>query len=188
MPTVKSTYKKSVNKRIVQDRLYMQIKGKYNRLIGLGGPDLNDYLTYVRKSGIKSATIYEYDVDQLFRQISGDVDQLPTQVIFKDILDCPSGVPNTFYDFDFCCSVIKARKHIKKFRNDPGMFTFSIRPLTIENSIKEFVKLKQGNRNYELTLAEDKPSYKLYNLKLEDSEQQVYIYKDSTPMLVITNF
>lgn len=188
MPTVKSTYKQSVNKRMVQDRLYAQIKGKYDQLIGLGGPDLNDYLTFARKAGIKSATIYEYDVDQLFRQITGNVDELPTQVIFKDILDCPSGVPNAFYDLDFCCSVTTARKHIKKFRNDPSMFTFSIRPVGLEDSIKQFVKVKQGNKNYELTLVESKPSHKLYNLKLEESEQQVYIYYDSVPMLIITNF
>lgn len=188
MKTVKTTYKSSVNKRMIQKRLYDSIKGKYDHLIGLGGPDLNDYLKVVCNAGIKSATIYEYNVDQLFRQMSTQLNVLPTQVVYKDILNSPSNKPNTFYDLDFCCSIQTARKHVRKFRNDPSMFTFALRPMGMEDTVREFVKIKQGNKNFELILEEIKPTHRMYNLHLEGSNQQVYIYFDSFPMLVITNF
>lgn len=187
MYVVKESYKNSLNKRTVQREVYQQIKGRYKHLIGLGGPDLDDYLKFARYAGIKNAIIYEYNVDQLLIQASKNNSTLPTRVIFDDIISCPSGVENAFYDLDFCCSVNTATPHINKFRNDPVAFTFSIRPLGLRDSVRNYVRCMQNNTDYEFNLIESSSSFRRYELVTNRAVQTAYIYQDTVPMLVISS-
>jgi hypothetical protein len=184
---IKESYKDSKRKKIVQKEVYKEIKGKYTHLIGLGGPDLNEYLKLAKYAGIKNALIYEFNVDQLLIQASKPINTLSTRVIFGDIYQSPCKMKDTFYDFDFCCSVKTAQEHIKKFKNDPVLFTFSIRPLGLNNSIKLYVSSVQKSYKYNLELIKVNPFFRKYQLNLKDSVQTVYIYRDSVPMLVINN-
>lgn len=187
MYIVKDSYKNSLNKRTVQREVYREIKGKFKHLIGLGGPDLNDYLKFARNAGIKNAIIYEYNIDQLLIQASKNNSTIPTRVVFDDIISCPSGVQDTFYDLDFCCSVQTANPHISKFKNDPAAFTFSIRPLGLRDSVRQYVRCMQNNTDYEFNLIESSSFFRRYELVTNRAVQTAYIYKDTVPMLVISN-
>ena len=187
MIIVKQSYKQSVNKRIVQKEVYREIKGKFKHLVGLGGPDLDEYLRLARYAGIKNAIIYEFNVDQLLIQASKNNNTLPTRVVFDDIISCPSGINDAFYDLDFCCSVQTAMPHISKFKNDPAAFTFSIRPLGLRDSVRNYVRSTQNNTDYEFNLIETSSSFRRYELITSRAVQTAYIYKDTVPMLVISS-
>jgi hypothetical protein len=188
MYVVKESYKQSVNKRTVQKLVYSEIKGRYNHLVGLGGPDLNDYLRLARYAGIKNAVIYEFDIDQLLIQMSKDNKTLPARVLYDDIINCPSGLVDTFYDLDFCCSTHTAKSHISKFKNDPSVFTFSIRPVGLKDSIKQYVRSMYSYTRYDFELIEQSSSFRRYKLFTDDNIQTVFVYADTVPMLVINNF
>lgn len=187
MFVVKDSYKHSVNKREVQRQVYRQIRGKYKHLIGLGGPDLGDYLKLAKYAGIKNAIIYEFNVDQLLLQVSRDNNTIPTRVIFDDILSCPANVPGAFYDLDFCCSTQTAKPHIRKFKDDPAMFTFSIRPVGLKDSVRQYVRSMYSYAAYEFELLEQSSSFRRYELTTDHGVQTAFVYTDSTPMLVMTN-
>lgn len=187
MYIVKDSYKTSVNKRTVQREVYREVKGKFKHLVGLGGPDLNDYLKLARYAGIKNAVIYEFDVDQLLIQMSKQNNTIPTRVLFNDIISCPSGLKDTLYDLDFCCSTQTAKPHIRKFKNDPCVFTFSIRPVGLKDSVRQYVRNMYGYVRYDFELIEHTSSFRRYELSTDQGVQTAYVYTDSSPMLVFSH-
>lgn len=187
MKPVKTCYLNSVNKRVVQQTIYQSISKKYRNLIALGGPNLSKYLDFVSKhSGIKRALIYEYEPGQLLNQVMNHSKVLPTTVVFGDIVQAPSNQSSTLYDLDFCCSVKTAIPHIKKFRRDPCLFTFSIRPYSIKESVNMFTKACFGSRVLDIIETQSTDSYRKYSLITSNARCEMYVYKDTVPMLVIT--
>lgn len=185
---VKPTYKKSENKRKVQQLIYSNISNRYNNLIALGGPDLPVYLKLVKKTGIKEALIYEFQVDQLIAQVSKKNQVMPTVVKYGDIIEADNSLSKTLYDLDFCCSIMSVIHHVSKFKSCPTIYTFALRPFSLNKSINIFVKHAYGNLSYDLVLINEKPGYKEYILLLSIGKAlSVYTYLDTTPMLVITN-
>lgn len=184
---IKSSYSESVNKKVVQNLIYNGIQNKFNHLIGLGGPDLPDYLKLAKKAGIRDAIIYEYNANQLLIQASKPNKTLPTKVIYGDIIRAQPQQINTFYDLDFCCSVKSAIEHIKKFKDDSCVFTFSIRPLTFIDTISQYVEAISGRKRHKVFLTHQSAYYKQYEIHLKDDVISVFTYKDSVPMIVFLN-
>lgn len=187
MYIVKQSYKQSVNKRIVQKEVYREAKGKFKHLVGLGGPDLDEYLRLARYAGIKNAIIYEFDVDQLLIQMSKNNNTIPTRVLFDDIFHCPAGLEDTLYDLDFCCSTQTAKPHIRKFKHDPAVFTFSIRPVGLRDSVRQYVRSMYSHVRYDFELIEQSSSFRRYELITDEGVQTAYVYSDSSPMLVFSH-
>lgn len=182
---IKSSYKDSVNKRTIQKIVYGKIRSKYTNLIGLGGPDLPDYLKLAKKAKIKSALIYENNVDHLLVQASKKNDTIPTRVVYGNILQAPSE-KDTFYDLDFCCSVISVISHIQKFKDNPCMFTFSVRPVGFDETVNKFINTLYGE-NYNISLEEERIEYKKYLIVTPNKSVTVYRYTDTSPMAVFLN-
>lgn len=187
MYIVKESYKQSVNKRKVQKVIYKNIRGKFKHLVGLGGPDIDDYLKLARYAGIKNAIIYEYNVDQLLIQMSKKNNILPARVLYDDIYHCPAGLDDTFYDLDFTCSVSTASPHIRKFKNDTAVYTFSLRPLGLRDSVKQYVRNLYGRIDYDFVLVDETESFRQYELTTHLGVEPAYIYKDTIPMLVMSS-
>ena len=183
----KEEYPLDSNKRHVQKDIYNHIVGKFTNLVALGGPSLDNYLRLVSIARIKNAIIYENNKHQLMLQMKNKPTIMNTTVIYKDIYQSPSGLDDTLYDLDFCYSVQSGLPHIKKFKQDSSIFTFSLRPFGFEFSLNMYVKTVQGSILHKTELLDENHSFKMYNLYMKDQVQHMYIYKDSTPMLVIHN-
>jgi hypothetical protein len=180
----KTSYKTSFKKRVVQNRIFSSIKGKYTNLVGLGGPDINDYLTIVKKIGIKQAVLYEHDNSVLLKQVSTLKPVIPTRVIYNDIIEQEPGQKKTIYDLDFCCSALSAYTHLKKFSKDPTITTLSIRPIGTNKTIENYLKAVTGTKKYRKVLVSKTSDYLELNLVTTKKTIKCYLYKDSSPMLV----
>jgi len=187
----KTDYTQSINKRAVQASIYEKLKWKkLTKVVGLGGPNITDYLLLLRSYKVKSAEIYEYDISKLTLQLDHYMPIIDSEIKYSDVYHAAANQPNTFYDLDFCCSINNARIHIPKFTKNV-CFTLSIRPIGLDKTIKEFAKLVDNTLHPELKLVYshyDKYSkYKSYVLKTVTKEYQCYIYKDTVPMISITD-
>lgn len=128
---LKETYKQATNKRSVQRRT-LQGSGRF---IGLGGPDIRDYVKQVRKAGFKDITIYEKDVKVYTKQRR----ELPrgVKLIYGDITDNLQD-KDAFYDLDFCASIVKIEdkilNKIAKIKN--FSLTFALRPISLYDTVQ----------------------------------------------------
>ena len=180
-------YPEQSNKRQVQKNIYNHIVGRFTNLVALGGPSLDNYLRLVSNARIKNAIIYENNRHQLMLQMKNLPTIINTTVIYKDILTSASGLENTLYDLDFCYSIQSGLPYIKKFKYDPTIYTFSMRPFGFEFSVNMYVKTVQGSILHKLETIDENNMYRKYLLHMKHQVQHVYAYKDSTPMLVIHN-
>jgi DNA-binding phage protein len=189
MPRViKETYQQALNKKAVQKDIFSSVDGKYKYLIGLAGPDINSYLALVKSFGIKEAAIYENNNMQLLRQIAQFHNILPTQVFFSDIMRAKPLQKETLYDLDFCFSVLKGEEYIKKFKKDSTITTLSMRPLNFENTIKKYLKALFGVSRYDVEDILETENFIKQMLHTTKGSVCHYRYRDTSPMLVFTNF
>jgi hypothetical protein len=136
---MKETYKKSYNKKRVRDFLIELFY--FDQVVGLAGPDINEYVEDMKKRGAKKLILYEYDKATLFKQLLKIADNSLITLIHDDILSANPDCPNTLYDLDFCGSVVSMKEHIKKFK-DNFIMTFSTR-IGIKETIKTFFKARE---------------------------------------------
>lgn len=189
MYSPKDDYSLSFNKRAVQSLVFKSYKErKIKKLIGLGGPNIRQYLLFLKSQGIKHAEIYEYDISKMAIQLSKYQPVIESQIKYQDILNAEPNRPDTLYDLDFCCSIKSAANHVYKF-TDNVIITLSIRPIGLNKTISEFAKLVDRTTNPEFewieTITNKLGKFKLYKLTTKKHKYDCYVYKDSTPMLTI---
>lgn len=132
------SYLGAVQKRAVQN---IALQSSNTTLIGLGGPNVKQYVNYLRTKGFKDIIIFENNKSIYEKQ----VEQKPRcQLIHGNILDHLGY--NAFYDLDFCASVKTIEPWLPKIiaMNEYAM-TLSIRPVGIINTIgiiKKYTELK----------------------------------------------
>lgn len=185
----KNDYSLSFNKKAVQHTIFNQYKSqRFKKLVGLAGPNINDYFSFLKSKGIKQAEVYEYDISKLAIQLSKYQPVIKSEIKYQDIYHADPDRKDTVYDLDFCCSIRNAAKHVKKFTCNV-VVTLSIRPIGLKKTIKKFAKLVDGTLNPEFYLVEvvsaKTGSFKIYRLNTDTRKYQCYIYKDSMPMLTI---
>ena len=143
--SLKTTYlgEKGENKRKVRDFLFSKMP-KYNKVIGLAGPDVEECINNYINKGFTSIQIFENDKSTLLLQLS-KIKKQPFLLIFGDILMATANLTNTIYDLDYCVTIKHMEEHIYKFMNSPCFMTFSLRCFTTEGDlvIKEFVKFRK---------------------------------------------
>ena len=139
----KQTYIKAERKKKVREFLINQFY--FNSVVGLPGPDINEYISYMRSKGCTKLELYENDRDMMIKQLvrlSEDEDHI--KFIYGDIIKARPNKANTLYDLDFCASVKFLQEHIKKFQ-DNFIMTFHIRI-----GMKKTLDLFFGARNEEI--------------------------------------
>lgn len=180
----KLDYTKAYRKKLVQNIVFNDLKKKgITKLVGLAGPNITDYLSFVKSKGIKQAEVYERDYINLIYQMQDFKPPIKTIVKYQDILnaDIQEGV---IYDLDFCCTIKNAEKHIKKFKNN-AVVTLALRSIGLIPTLKKFCKLVSKLKpeiklNFEIT-----PNYKVHLLDFGEKSYTVYQYFDTTPMCII---
>jgi len=151
---MKETYKNAFSKRLVQNKV---LKSQNKRIIGLGGPDILDYVNILRSKGFEDITIYEKDPSVYAKQLE---DKPDCKLIFGNILE--NLKENAFYDLDFCASINSVEPYLHKIlRIKEFVLTVSIRPIGLVETICTF-------NNY-------------------GGDSEFVQYTDTSPMLVFFN-
>tara|TARA_R110000868_G_scaffold106086_3_gene291109 strand:- start:2565 stop:3107 length:543 start_codon:yes stop_codon:yes gene_type:complete len=119
---LKHTYLNATQKQKVRD--FLLAKFKFEHVVGLAGPDINQYIDRLASEGCKEFEIYENDSQTFMSQVFKI--NKPVHMIHGDILSADADKDNTLYDLDFCRTVSYLGPHIRKF-NKNFIMTFSMR-------------------------------------------------------------
>lgn len=187
---VKTDYSLSKNKRAVQEAIFSLYKDrKFNKVVGLAGPNITEYLQMMKNKGITTAEIYENNISQLAIQMGHFKPIISSQVVFGDIIQASANQDFTLYDLDFCCSINTASEHIQKFSDDASVTTLSIRPVGFIHTILKYAELidRKGNPSIEFLggVTTSLGKYRTYSLSVGSKKYMCYLYKDSVPMVTI---
>ena len=180
----KTNYSNSYRKKIVQQIVFDNFKQRgMTKLVGLAGPNITDYLSFVKSKGIKQAEVYERDYVNLIYQMQDFKPPIKTVVKYQDIYAADLH-QDVIYDLDFCCTIKNAEEHIKKFKNN-AIITLALRGVGLMPTLKRFCKLVSDYKpEISLNIFENN-NYKMHMLHLVNKTYMVYQYRDTAPMIVI---
>jgi len=133
----KESYINATNKQAVREFLFSYFK--YTSIIGLAGPNINEYVKWCISKGYKDIEIWENTPNVLMHQMMQS--KHPVRMRFGNILEAEPDRVKTLYDLDYCATVYTLDKHISKFK-DNFIMTFSLRA-GAEFTIKEFFKARK---------------------------------------------
>lgn len=123
----KLTYKKSDNKKQVREFLFSLFANKQlNKIVGLAGPDIDDYLQFCKSKGYDEFEIYENHFPTAVEQIRKLRTHKKVNIRFGDILQANPDNDKVLFDLDYCATVRTLTQHISKF-NYNFIMTFSRR-------------------------------------------------------------
>lgn len=134
----KKSYLDAQKKIEVREFLFQQLLFKH--VIGLPGPDINEYWRRFIADGCKRVEMYENNVLQAAVQINKLKPDRRVRYRIGDIYNAPADKKDTLYDLDFCCTVKNAIPHIQKFKNN-FIMTFSTR-YGVKNTVKTFFQTR----------------------------------------------
>jgi len=135
----KKTYINSSNKHAVREFLIQRFQ--FESVVGLAGPDINEYLAYLESKGCKQFEIYENNSQVALQQLSKIKSKSKIAVICGDILKANPEKENVLFDLDFCASVRFLTDHIAKFKKN-FIMTFSYR-IGLQETIDTFFKARK---------------------------------------------
>jgi len=131
----KNTYINASNKHAVREFLFSYFR--FNSVVGLAGPDINDYLKWCESKGYNNIEVWENEPSVMFKQLT-EV-KTPIRYRFGNILDANLS-DNVLFDLDYCVSVRYMKEHIQKFK-DNFIMTFSTR-IGIQKTVDNFFKFR----------------------------------------------
>lgn len=137
--STKLTYKDAYNKKAVRE--FLLDRFQFQNIVGLAGPDIDDYLGWCKSKGFKAFEIYENDGSVLLNQLAKLESHSNVNLVFGDILEAKEDDSDTLYDLDFCASVKYLDEHIKKFKKN-FIMTFSTR-IGVQKTIDMFFKYRE---------------------------------------------
>ena len=136
----KLTYKEAKNKQAVRNLLFSYFNKE--SIIGLAGPDINEYLSWCKKNGYKKVEIWENNQEIMLSQLSKIKTKLPIHYKFGDIINADLK-SDCVYDLDYCGSVVSLHEHAIKFKSQRFVMTFSTRPVGISETINRFFSARK---------------------------------------------
>lgn len=176
MKRVKETYVTSTEKNVLRNRMLPH----GHTLIGLGGPDIEEYVDAARRKGFKDIRVWENNPSVYMKTIPR-IKKLNIQYNIEDILKAPVH-SNYIYDLDFCCRIESIEKYLKRFQNN-FILTVSEMYLRPFASLPTFAKFR-GEVIRKIVDISD-------NDKILVTDKGRYMacrYNDTSPMLIIKPF
>lgn len=166
-------------KREVRDFLFsLFVDMHLRKIVGLAGPNIQDYIDYCKSKGFTEFEIYEKDGLVAMHQLIHLKDRV--QLNLNDILHADADQLNTFFDLDFCGTVRYLKDHIAKFK-DRFIMTFSSR-VPLEETISTFF----GVREEKIIRTNVKLSPIKHTEYITNKGKYIYAhYRDTTPMCCI---
>lgn len=153
---------------------------KGERIIGLGGPNITEYIAFVRERGYRDIEIYENNQEIIMRQIPQLMGQ-NIKLIMKDII-AAKHEEGIFLDADYCCHISSIRRHVQKLQGDYALTVSELMKKKF-SSIEPFLRYRG-----EVLISIESPND---NERVITSDKQKYVaysYCDTSPMLVIKPF
>lgn len=169
-------YSERTQKAAVREFLFsFFLNAQLNKIIGLAGPNIKDYLNFLRSKGFNEFEIYEMDALTAIHQLTN----LNGRITLKlgDILQANPDEPNVLYDLDYCVTVRYMKEHIAKFKNN-FIMTFA-RRVPLAETIGTFFTVR--DEKVIKTYVYDSP----VNHTVYETNKGKYIYapyKDTSPM------
>jgi hypothetical protein len=140
----KLTYKNATEKKKVRDFLFsFFIESELKKVVGLAGPDINDYLSYLESKGFNDFVVYENYVPTMIDQLKYIRTRNKVELKYGNVYDSKNDDNETFYDLDYCVTIRHMKEHIKKFRKN-FIMTFSLR-IGESETISQFFKYRREN-------------------------------------------
>lgn len=167
-------------KKEVRDFLFSLFADmELQKIVGLAGPDIQDYLSYCKLKGFSEFEIYEKNglvaMHQLIHLKDGNI-----QLKLKDVIEAEANEPNTLYDLDFCATVRYLQHHIAKFK-ERFIMTFCLR-VSKEETINTFFSVRQET----ILEFEEFVSPMRHTLYKTNEGKYIYVpYKDTITMCCI---
>lgn len=172
-------YNSHLEKRKLQRATFPMIRK--NKIVALAGPNICSYIEMLPLH-VREISIWEKDRPTMLTQLMELTDsrsKLSFTYNFGDILKAPVE-ENSFYDLDFCASILTVRDHIKKFKDCQFSVTVSIRPVGKQESLNMFFEIIGEKISYNIIGAESG------FVTTSGNNQYFYsFYMDSSPMLNI---
>lgn len=136
----KPTYEKAYNKKAVRDYIFKQFEDMYfDKIVGLAGPDIEDYIKFCNSHGYNELEIWENNPEVMVHQLAS-LPGKPIRYRFGNILDTTAPSYTTLFDLDYCVSVRYMKEHIQKFKNN-FIMTFSTR-IGVQETIDKFFEFR----------------------------------------------
>lgn len=127
-------------KREVRDFLFSLFMHMHlNKIVGLAGPNIQDYINYCRSKGFTEFEIYEKDGLTAIHQLVTLNDKVTLKL--TDILNANADEPNVLFDLDYCVTGRYMEPHMAKFLNR-FIMTFSIRGVSIKETMERFFRVR----------------------------------------------
>lgn len=165
------TQKKAVREFLFSLFADMQL----NKIVGLAGPNVVDYLNFLKSKGFDEFEIYEIDSLTAIHQLK----HLNGKVCLKlgDVIEANPDEPNTLYDLDFCVTVRHMHKHIARFTKH-FIMTFA-RRVSLAETLGTFFSV----RNEKVITSCVKKTPMEHEIYVTDKGRYVYVpYKDTSAM------
>lgn len=174
----KISYQDAQNKKKVREFLFSLFAEKQlNTLIGLPGPDINDYLEFCKLKGFNDFVLFENHAPTLIDQIKNIRTKAKVSLRYGNILDADIK-QDALYDLDYCVTARYMHSHLKKFNNN-FIMTFA-RRIKDEETFAAFFKTRKEKLKSVLTLF---TPLKHSILTTEEGNKYYYVeYRDTSNM------
>jgi hypothetical protein len=175
----KITYKDASNKKKARDFLFsLFTQQQLNKIVGLAGPDVPDYIAFCRSKGYTEFEIFENHIPTVLEQIKYFRTQGKVHLTYGDILNTDANRNDVLFDLDYCVTARYMYSHLKKF-NKNFIMTFA-RRITDKETFDAFFKAKGETLKSVLTLF---TPLKHSILTTEEGNEYYYVeYRDTSNM------
>jgi hypothetical protein len=175
----KSSYKEAKNKKAAREFIFSH----YNqpKIVGLAGPDINEYISWCKSVGFQVDEIWEKDPRVMMKQLTDMKHDNPMKYHFGNINNTMPDRNDTVYDLDYCGCVTTLYDSVIKFKKNIVM-TFALRGVGAEKTISSFFTTR--NEKIVTRTNKSKPVNHI-SIKTNQGRYIVVFYFDTTPMLTI---
>jgi len=175
----KVSYKEAKQKKAVRDFIFSHYKN--SKIVGLAGPDINEYISWCKKNGFEIEEIWENDSRVMMRQLSDLKSNVMMKYKFGDINSTIPDKDKTVYDLDYCGCIHTLYSSVIKFKKNAVM-TFALRGIGAEKTLSSFFKHRKEKIVSRVTKSSP---IKHINIKTDKARYIVAPYFDTTPMISI---
>lgn len=180
-----STYAKTIvhspnrkRKKEVRDFLFSFFTDmQLNKVVGLAGPHIEDYISYCKSKGYTEFEIYEKDGLTALHQLSS-LSHTGVNLKLKDVSTADPEEVNTLYDLDYCGTIKHLKDHVAKFK-DRFIMTFCIRKFSTQDTVETFFSTRGE------TILDQQQNKKPMKYTEYFTDKGIYIYltyRDTMPM------
>jgi hypothetical protein len=175
----KVSYKEAKQKKAVRDFLFSHYKK--SKIIGLAGPDINEYVEWCKLNGFEIEEIWEEDPTVMMKQLTDIKGDTMFKYRFGNINDTIPDKDKTVYDLDYCGAIQSLKSAVIKFKRNAVM-TFSVRGVGVEETISTFFKHRKEKV---LSRTNKIKPIKHISIQTNIGKYVVAPYFDTTPMISI---